>query len=432
MIVLGVLFFVFLLGGMPLAFTIGVASLSFFMHQSSLPGAIAVQKMIASTQSFPLLAVPFFVMAGNLMNAAGITKRLVTFSTVLTGHLTGGLAQVSVILSTLMGGVSGSAVADAAMESRLLGPDMTKQGYPKGYSAAVIGLTSLITATIPPGVGLILYGCVGEVSIGRLFIAGIIPGFLMCVILMTAVYLTMRYKEKAGICVIPKMPRASAKDLWGSFWDSFYALMFPVILIVTIRFGLFTPSEAGAFAVVYAFIIGTAVYKELTLKGAFEVFRQTINDTGMIMFIIACSGIFGYIITYCRVPQTLAQVITGITTQPEILLTVILLFLLVAGMFMEATANTLLLTPIFLPIVKSVGIDPVHFGILMMTIVTMGGMTPPVGVTMYTTCQLIGCPTEDYVKESIPFISAIVVEIILLVLFPQLTLWLPNLIFPTT
>ncbi len=430
MVVLGLLFILFLLMGMPLAFTIGISSLSFFIVQSNLPFAIAVQKMISATQSFPLLAVPFFVMAGNLMNAAGITERLVKFSTTLTGHLTGGLAQVSVILSTLMGGVSGSAVADAAMESRLLGPDMTKQGYPKGYSAAVIGLTSLITATIPPSVGLILYGFTGEVSIGKLFVAGIIPGVMMCGILMSTVYFTMKSKEKKGICVIPKMKKATAGEVFRSMFESFWALLFPVVLIVTIRFGVFTPSEAGAFAVVYAFIVGTFVYKELSFKGAIEVLRQTVNDNGMIMLIIACSGIFGYVIVYNQLPQTMAQFITGITTHPQLLLFIILSFLFVAGMFMEATVNTLLLTPIFLPIVKSVGIDPIHFGILMMTIITMGGMTPPVGVTMYTTCQLIGCPTEDYVKESIPFIAVIVLQVAVLALFPQIVMWLPNLLFP--
>jgi tripartite ATP-independent transporter DctM subunit len=430
MLILAILFVILMISGMPLAFTIGISSLAFFFTQSDLPYAVAAQKMISATQSFPLLAVPFFVMAGNLMNAAGITKRLIRFSTVLTGHLTGGLAQVSVILSTLMGGISGSAVADAAMESRLLAPDMTKQGYPKGYTAAVIALTSLITATIPPSVGLILYGFVGEVSIGRLFVAGIVPGLLMCAILMVTVHLTMKSKERRGLFSIPKLPRASLRDLFDAALDSFWALLFPVVLIVTIRFGVFTPTEAGAFAVVYAFLVGVFAYKEIDPKNCWEVLRQTVNDNGMIMLIISCSGIFGYVVVYNQLPQTMAAFITGITAEPMLLMAIILGFLFVAGMFMEATVNTLLLTPIFLPIMKSVGVDPVHFGILMMTIVTMGGMTPPVGVTMYTTCQLVGSSTEDYVKESFPFVAAIVLEVVLLAVFPQIVMWLPNLIFP--
>ena len=425
MALVGILFLILLLLGMPLAFTIGIASLVFFYFEPNLPFAIGVQRMISSTQSFPLLAVPFFVLAGNLMNATGITNRLIKFATVLTGHLIGGLAQVSVILSALMGGISGSAVADAAMESRLLGPDMVKRGYSKGYTAAIIGLSSLITATIPPSIGLILYGFVGEVSIGKLFLAGIIPGILMTLILMVTVYFTAKKKNYDAV----PAKRASFKELMISTKESIWALLFPIILIVGIRFGVFTPSEAGAFAVVYAFLVGIFAYKELTVKKFIEVLKQTVNDNGIIMLIIACSGIFGYVTVYNKLPQTMAQFITGITTNPTALLFIVLTFLFVAGMFMEATVNTLLLTPIFLPIMKQAGIDPVHFGILMMTIITMGGMTPPVGVTMYTTCSLLDCPTESYVKESVPFVAAIIVEIIILAIFPQVFMWLPNIVF---
>ena len=424
MSLVGIIFFALLIFGVPLAFTIGIAGVAFLLSEPDLPLTVGVQKMISSTQSFPLLAVPFFVCAGHLMNASGITNRLIRFSTVLTGHLVGGLAHVSIVLSAMMGGISGSAVADVAMESRLLGPAMLEKGYSKGYTAAVIGLSGLITATIPPSIGLILYGFVGEVSIGKLLVAGVMPGLYMTAILMVAAYLTAKRKGY-GVA----RPAPTIKEVFDSFIDCIWALIFPVILIVGIRFGIFTPSEAGAFAVVYAFAVGWFVYKELTWGKVREVLKHSVNDNGIIMLIIACSGIFGYATVYDGLPQTLAELITGITSNPTLLLFIVLGFLFFAGMFMEATVNTLLLTPIFLPIMKSVGIDPVHFGLLMMTIVTMGGMTPPVGVAMFTACSLLDCSTDEYIKESIPFIAAIVIQVVVMALFPETVLWLPDMVF---
>ncbi|MBN2536210.1 MAG: TRAP transporter large permease subunit [Spirochaetales bacterium] len=386
---------------------------------------IPVQRLVAGSQSFPLLAVPFFIMAGNLMNACGITKRLMKFANTLTGHFRGGLAHVSIVLSTLMGGISGAACADAAMESRILGPAMLKKGYSKGYTAAVIGLSSLITATIPPGIGLILYGFIGEVSIGRLFIAGIIPGLFMALIMMVTASIMARIRK-----YVPEREKwPSVSELTDSFIDNIWALLFPLILIIGIRFGFFTPSEAGAFAVVYAFIIGKYIYKDLTWKGLFDVLKQTVVDTGIIMLIIMCSSIFGYLIVYDSVPQSIAQAITGLSSSPYIVLFIILGFLFVAGMFMEATVNTLLLTPIFLPIAKQMGFDPVHFGILMMTIITLGSMTPPVGVIMYTVSSLLECPPEKYVLESIPFIMCVLVLVAVLAFFPEVVLFLPKLVY---
>jgi tripartite ATP-independent transporter DctM subunit len=409
----------------PLAFCIGVSSLFFFVVTDGVTWVTPVQRMVAQTQSFPLLAVPFFVLAGNLMNATGITSRMISFSTILSGHMRGGLAQVSLVLSTLMGGISGSAVADAAMEARILGPDMIKRGYSKGFIAAVLAMGGLITATIPPSVGLILYGVTGSVSIGRLFVAGIIPGILMMFMLMIAVTVVARRRGYPA----ERQHFPGSAEVWKGFKESIWALMFPLLLIGGIRFGWFTASEAGAFAVMYAFFIGVFVYKELTVKAFFNVVKITLSDNGVILFIIMAANIFGYAITFDQVPQTMAEVISGVSANRWISLIIILLFVFIAGMFVEATVNTLLLTPIFLPIVKDMGFDPVHFGILFMTLITMGGMTPPVGVTMFATCSILKCPFEDYVKESIPFILAILAEIMILTFFPQIFMWLPNLIF---
>lgn len=425
MTTVAIVFVILLVLNVPLAFCIGVSSLMFFIVSDGVSWITPVQKMVAQTQSFPLLAVPFFVLAGNLMNATGITTRMIRFSTLLSGHMQGGLAQVSVVLSTLMGGISGSAVADAAMEARVLGPDMIKRGYSKGFIAAVLAMGGLITATIPPSVGLILYGVTGSVSIGKLFVAGIIPGLLMMVMLMIATGITA--KRRGYPVERAHFPEFS--EVIKGFWESIWALMFPVLLIGGIRFGWFTASEAGAFAVVYAFVVGLFIYRELTLKKFYDVVKLTISDNGVIMFIIMAANIFGYAITIDQVPQTMAEMIAGVSASPLISLLIILAFVFVAGMFVEATVNTLLLTPIFLPIVKDLGFDPVHFGILFMTLVTMGGMTPPVGVTMFATCSILKCPIEDYVKECVPFVVTIVLEVLILTFFPQIFMWLPNLIF---
>lgn len=426
MIYLGLAFVILLALGMPVAFTIGIASVLYFVSEE-LPLQIITQRMVSSTQSFPLLAVPFFVLAGNLMNETGITRRLIHFSTVLTGHMRGGLAQVSVVLSALMGGISGSATADAAMECRILGPAMEKRGFSKGFTGAILAMGGLITATIPPSIGLILYGVTGEVSIGKLFLAGIIPGVLMTVSLMLAVNFISKKRNYA----MEREKAASLKEVIHELWNNIWALIFPLILIIGIRFGIFTASEAGAFAVVYAFIIGKFVYKELTYEKMLEVLKQTSIDVSIIMLIIICSSIFGYAVVFDQLPQFLAGFITGISSQPYIVLFIILIFLFIIGMFMEATVNVLILVPIFLPIIKSVGIDPVHFGILFMIVNTMGGMTPPVGVTMYTACSLLECPIEVYAREAIPFIVAIVLLITILIFFPQIVMFLPNLVFGT-
>ena len=328
-----------------------------------------------------------------------------------------------------MGGVSGSATADAAMETRLLAPEMTRRGYSKGYIVAVNCLTAMITATIPPSLGLIIYGFVGEVSIGRLFVAGIVPGILMMVFLMVTTIITCK---KHGYDPPQKdAKRLTLREFWMSFKGSIWALIFPVILIVGIRMGVCTPSEAGAYCIVYAIIIGVFVYKELTWKKFWSCLTTAVMDTAAVMLLITMSGPFSYAVTYCRLPQALANLIFGITSQPQLLMIIILVWLFILGMFLDSNVNFLLLTPIFLPMVQKVGFDPVHFGVLMATIVTMGVFTPPVGSAIYPVCSIIKCPVDEYTKEALPFFAAIFLEMLILVFLPDVVMFLPNLVYGT-
>jgi tripartite ATP-independent transporter DctM subunit len=425
MALIGIVFVILMVIGMPVAFATGISGFLFFMTTQGMPLSIGVQKIASMSQSFPLLAVPFFVLAGHLMNESGITSRLLKVALVSVGWMSGGLAQVAIVLSTLMGGVSGSAVADAAMEARILGPTMVAKGYGKGFSAATIAVGSLITATIPPSIGLILYGFVGNVSIGRLFLAGIIPGMLMMAVLMLTTYVIARKRKY----VVANSERPTFKAFGAACWDAKWALLFPVALVLAIRGGLFTPSEVGSAAVVYALIIGFFAHRELTLEKVWRSFGQATSDVGLIMLIILMSGMVGYATIYLQVPQELAGWMLNGITDPNMIVLVILIFLLVAGLALDSTVMVLLLTPIFVPIITQVGMDPVHFGILMMSIVTLGGMTWPSGSAMFAVCSLMNVSIEEYSIESIPFIGAVVALIAVLLFLPDLVLWLPRLAF---
>jgi tripartite ATP-independent transporter DctM subunit len=420
------LFLVLMFLGMPVAFAVGVASLMFFLTSDTIPAQIGVQRIASATQSFPLLAVPLFVLAGNLMNVSGITDRIISLAKVLTGWITGGLAQVAIVVSALMGGVSGSAVADAAMEARILGPAMLKQGFSRGFSSAVIAVGALITATIPPSIGLILYGFLGNVSIGKLFIGGVVPGLLMTFLLMGMTWAIARKRGyKPDSASFPGF-RELARELNYSKW----ALLFPVFLVIGIRFGIFTPSEVGAFAVAYAMAVGVFAYRQLDWKRFNEALRHSVHDIGMIMLIIMLSAMIGYVISIEQVPAHAAEWIVGVTQNQQVLMAMLVVFILLLGMFLESTVITLLLTPILVPIVVKAGIDPVHFGLVMMTSTTLGSMTPPVGVAMFTVCGLMKTPLDEYTREALPLIAAVVVLIFTMAFFPGIVMFLPNLLMP--
>lgn len=411
--------------GMPVAFAIGIAGFTFFfLPDTFLPINIGPQRMVSATQSFPLLAVPLFILIGHLMNASGITPRLLKLAGLLAGWMRGGIAQASLVLSAMMGGISGSAVADAAMQSRVLGPGMIQQGYKPAYTAAVLSIGGLITATIPPSIGLILYGYLGQVSIGRLFIAGIVPGILLMIGLMITTFLLAR--KRGYLPIHDKRP--TAREILQATGESIWALLFPVWLLVGIRYGLFTPSEAGAFAVAYALVVGCLIHREMGLRDIINALHASVRDIGMIMLIIMFSGVIGYVVSFERVPQTIAELTVGVFSSPITLLLTLSLLLVFFGMLLEATVVVVLLTPILVPVITAAGIDPVHFGLIMMTLVTFGGMTPPVGISMYAVCGILNCSFVDYSRELLPYAAAVLLVVLGIILFPNLVLFLPTLL----
>ena len=425
MILVTIAFLGLLFIGMPVGFAVGMSGALFFLQHLEFPMTTIVQLPITQTQSVTLLAVPLFIFAGNLMNASGITEKLIELATLLTGHWKGGLAQVSVVLSTLMGGVSGSTNADAAMESRILGPDMLKQGYSKGFTGAVIGWTALITSTIPPGVGMITYGTVANVSVGRLFCAGLTVGIMMMLFYMLVVrFISGRkgYKPVRG-------KKASAAEIGHNLKTSGWALAFPFLLLFGLRLGIFTTSECGAFACMYAIFVGIFVYRKLTWGVFVETMRRAILDNGGIMLMISMSGIFGYGVPLDKIPQKVTALITGISASPAFVMSLVILFLIILGMFMEGSIIILLTTPILLPLVTSVGVNPIVFGLIVSVIVTMGNLTPPVGIAMYTVCDILKIDLRDYIRDSIPFLIAVLLEVTVMIAFPQVVMFVPNLVF---
>ena len=425
MILVAILFVLFMLMGMPVPFAFGISGVAFFLQNPSLPLTMPVQQVLSQTQNFLLLAIPLFIFAGNLLNQTGITERVMKLASVLTGHMRAGTAQSNMVIAASLGGITSSAIGDAAMLSRVLGPGMIKRGYSGGFSAAVIGCSALITTMIPPGIGLVLYGSIAEVSIGRLFAAGMVPGILMTIFLMLAVGL--RAQQKGYLSEREK--RAPLSEIAKTFVECIWAFLFPVILIAGLRFGLFTPSEAGAFACVYAVTVGAFAYKRFSWKGMVQTLESTVVDVGMVMLLISLSAPFSYGIVWDQIPQKMAEFMLGISNVPWMVMLIIIVFLLIAGTAMDSTVLILMLTSILTPIAEQVHVDLVHFGIIMVLTLTIGLLTPPEGAVLYIVCTIFKCSLWDFVKEGWLFMLSVVVVVILVIFWPDLALWLPNLTF---
>lgn len=419
------LLFVLYFLGIPIAYALfGAAIFYFTFFDAGMPPDLVLQKFISSTASFPLLAIPFFVMAGSVMNYSGISKRLMQMAEVLTGHLSGGLARVNVVLSLFMGGVSGSANADAAMQSKILVPQMEKQGYDRSFSAAITASSSTISPVIPPGIVMIIYALIAQVSIAELFIAGYIPGLLMAAALMVTVSIISKRRNYAP----SRDSKATFLEIGRQFIDSIWSLLLPFGIILGLRFGLFTPTEAGAMAVLASLFIGAFIYGELKLNHAKAILLDTIHGTGTVVLIIVAASVFGYYLTWERIPQDLTAMLVELTENKYVLLAIVNVFLLLVGMVLEGGAALIILAPLLVPVALALGIDPVHFGIVLIVNIMIGGITPPFGSLMFTTCSVTKVPVIDFMKEVWPFILALLVVLVVITYVPGLVMLLPDLL----
>jgi len=414
--------------GTPIAFAIAISALSFFLVASDeVPLNIFVQKMVTATDSYPLLAIPFFVLAGAIMNRAGITRKLLALADALVGHVTGALAQMCTVLATLLGGLTASSSADAAMLAKVLGPEMTRHGYSPAFAAVITSCSAIITALIPPSIGLIIYGYIADASIGRLFVGGIVPGLMLAGSLMIV---TAIISKRRGYLPLRQV-RASRAELFTAFRDALWALSIPVFIIAGIRYGIFTPTEAGAITVLYVILVGLFAYRSLRLADLPKLLQETALDTASVMLMICAASAFGFYLAWERIPPQMAAWLVSLTQDPTMLLLLINVMLILLGTAVEGTSALIILTPIFVPILVKLGIDPVHFGIVLVTNLTIAGVTPPVGQMMFISSQVLKVPMDAYTVEVLPFLGAMLGVLVLLTLFPQLTLWLPNLMYGT-
>ena len=415
---------VLLFAKVPVFIAVFAGSMVYFFLNPDVNLAIFAQKAIGGVESIPLLAVPFFICASAFMNYSGVTDRIYTFAGVLAGRMNGGLAQVNVLVSTLMGGLSGSALADAAMDAKMLVPQMEKQGYSKAFSSVVSSASAIITPLIPPGIGLIVYGCVTNTSIGRLFVAGYGPGILLCVTMMI---LVSWISKKRGYLPI-RTRRLSSQEFIKAAKPAILPLCLPLIIIGGVRIGLFTATESGAVAIAYAILLGF-MYRELKPEHFIASLKETVISTSTILMIVGAASVFSWVLTSEMVPQRLAEWMIATIQNKWVFLIAVDILLVIVGMFVEGNASMIVLAPLFAPVAKAYGIDDIHFAMVFVFGNAIGALTPPMGTLMFIVCGITKCKTRDFIKEAIPFYMLTFVALALLTFCPILSTGLVDLVY---
>ncbi|GHV42703.1 C4-dicarboxylate ABC transporter [Spirochaetia bacterium] len=406
---------------MPVYLSVLAGSVAYFMLHPELPAQIMAQRVIAGIESVPLLAIPFFVCSGVIMNYSGVTRRIMRFCEVCMRKVPGGLAQVNVLLSTLMGGLSGSNLADAAMEAKMLVPEMEKKGFSKEFSSVVTAVSAMITPLIPPGIAMIIYGSIANVSIGQLFIAGIGPGILLCLammILVGSISIKREYKSE----MTEYIPFGTALK------EAILPLLLPIIIIGGIRLGVFTPTEAGAVAIIYALML-SIIYREFTFKGMAQALKETVATTASIMLIVGAASAFAWILTRERIPQRLTEFIITNVHNKYVFLLIVNVFLLMVGMFIEGNASMIVLVPLLVPVARAFGINDIQFAMVFVFNGAIGAISPPMGTLMFVTCGITRCKIATFIKEAVPFYIMLLACLMLLTFVPIFSLAFVRLLY---
>jgi tripartite ATP-independent transporter DctM subunit len=418
---MGIVFLASMALGVPIAFCLGITA-AVALISLGLPLQVVAQRIFTGIDSFPLMAVPFFILAGDLMNQGGTTLRLVRFSNALVGWIRGGLAHTNIVASMFLAGISGSAVADAAAIGGILIPGMTKEGYDVDFSAAVTASASTMGPIIPPSIFMVIYGVTTGVSVGGLFAAGFIPGVLMGLSFMAVAYMISRRRN------YPRQPVPSARQIVAVAREATFALLAPVIILGGILTGAFTPTEAAAVAVGYAFLIGLLVHKELSLKAMPALLIQSGVTTSILLLVIGTANILAWVLSAEQVPQKIAQGLLSITTDPHLIMLLINLFLLVVGMFLEGGAAIIILAPVLSQVATTVGIHPLHFGFVVVLNIVIGLLTPPLGVCLFVVCSVSRISIERLVRAIMPFLLVEIGILFLVSYFPMTALLIPKLL----
>jgi len=416
-------FLLLLVIGVPVAISLAGSSLIYVMLEGVQPHLVVLHRMLGGIDSFPLLAIPFFIMAGSLMNSAGITNRIYDFALALVGWLKGGLGHVNVVGSVIFAGMSGTAVADAGGLGNIEIKAMREHGYSVDFAVGLTGASSTIGPIIPPSLPFVIYGVMANTSIGKLFAAGLIPGLVMA---LTMMIMVTYYAHTRGW---HRDAKFSIVALGQTFKRAFLPLMTPVILVGGMTTGVFTPTEAAIAATVYAIILGMAIYRTLSLKKLIKVSMETAETTALILLIVAGASIFGYLITLTKVTDNVSALVLSISTTPWIILLLVNIFLLIVGCFMETIAAITILVPVLLPLMDKIGVDPVHFGLIMVLNLMIGLLTPPVGMVLYILARVANISFERATKACLPFLIPLLVSLALVTYWPAMVMYLPNLFY---